>query len=55
MIFIQEFKGNQIQVEQFINTHGIRLGWKVLSIQKKCSWYFFGHDSWIVTYEKGII
>jgi hypothetical protein len=49
---MQEFKGDQIKVEQFLNTDAIRLGWRVISIQKVRSWYLFGADEWLVTYEK---
>jgi len=54
MIGIQEFKGDQMKVEQFLNTDAIRLGWKVISIQKTSPWYWFLFDKeqWLVTYEK---
>lgn len=52
MVGIQEFKGDQMKIEQFLNTDAVRLGWKIISIQKVRSWYFFGDDEWLVTYEK---
>lgn len=52
MIGIQEFLGDQMKVEQFLNTDAVRLGWKVISVQRKRSWYFFGPDEWVVAYEK---
>ena len=54
MIRIQEFTCNQMKLEQFLNTDAVRLGWKVLSIQKNSHWYWFSFDigNWIVTFEK---
>ena len=52
MIGIQEFTGDLIKVEQFLNTEAVRLGWKILSVQKIRCWYLFGTDEYLVTYEK---
>jgi hypothetical protein len=55
MIRIQEFTGDQMKLEQFLNTDAVRLGWKVLSVQKinaPIASMLGYEDSWVVTFEK---
>ena len=51
-IHIQEFKNtNQLKLESFLNSDAVRLGWKILSIQKINIWFQL-NPNWIVAYEK---
>jgi len=55
MIRIQEFVGDQMKLEEFLNTDSERLGWLVLSVQKinaPIASMLGYEDSWIVTFEK---
>lgn len=52
MIGIQECVGSMKNLESFLNNGAVRLGWKIISVQKTWFWNDPFRTGWIVTYEK---
>jgi hypothetical protein len=51
MIYLEEFKGDRLKLEQYLNTNIIRKKYKIISVQKTI-FSIFGTDRWIVTFEQ---